>query len=210
MKLFWHPKTRAARIVWLLEEAGVAYECVAIDIRDPHAPRDPGFAEASPMGKVPAIVDGDVCMADSAAIGIYVADRYPACGLAPGVEDSRRGAYLYWMLYAPGVMEPALMEKFAGLTPNRFSAGWGDFDAMIETLAKGLEAWAVDTRRALQRGGRDARLRRPLHAHVRRAAGGGRPRRLPAALRCPAGVPEVDGTGMRRRRTRRLWPGAGN
>ena len=148
MKLFWHPKTRAARIVWLLEEAGVAYERVAIDIRDPQAPRDAQFTEASPMGKVPAIVDGEVCMADSAAIGIYVADRYPASGLAPGIADPQRGAYLYWMLYSPGVMEPALMEKFAGLTPNRFSAGWGDFDAMIETLAKGLEAgpWILGER----------------------------------------------------------------
>lgn len=148
MKLFWHPKTRAARIVWLLEEAGVDYERVLIDIRDPQTPRDPQFAKASPMGKVPALVDGEVRMADSAAIGIYVADRYPASGLAPAVEDSQRGAYLYWMLYSPGVMEPAMMEKFAGLTPNRFSAGWGDFDAMVETLAKGLEAgpWILGAR----------------------------------------------------------------
>ena len=148
MKLFWHPQTRAARIVWLLEEAGVDYERVLIDIRDPDAPRDPQFAAASPMGKVPALVDGEVRMADSAAIGIYVADRYPDSGLAPGVEDSQRGAYLYWMLYTPGVVEPAMMEKFAGLTPNRFSAGWGDFDAMVETLAKGLEAgpWILGER----------------------------------------------------------------
>lgn len=139
MKLFWHPKTRAARIVWLLEEAGVEYERVPIDIRDPQAPRDRQFAKASPMGKVPALVDGDVLMADSAAIGIYVADRYPDTGLAPALDDPQRGAYLYWMLYSPGVMEPALMEKFAGLTPNRFSAGWGDFETMAETLAKGLE-----------------------------------------------------------------------
>ena len=138
MKLFWCPRTRADRIVWLLEEAGLDYERVHIDIRDSDTPRDPDFAKASPMGKVPALVDGEVRMADSAAICLYLADRYPNSGLGCALDDPQRGAYLYWMFYSPGVMEPALMEKFAGLEPNRISAGWGDFDTMIETLAEGL------------------------------------------------------------------------
>lgn len=139
MKLFWCPNTRASRVVWMLEEAGVAYDRMLVDIREPDAPRDPEFAAASPMGKVPALADGDVRMADSAAICIYVADRYPACGLAPPVDDPARGAYLYWMLYTPGVMEPALSERFRGAEPSRFSNGWGDFDAMVETLENGLK-----------------------------------------------------------------------
>ena len=138
MQLFWHPKTRADRMVWLLEEAGLEYERVPIDIHDAAAPRPPAFVKASPMGKVPALVDDHVHLADSAAIGIYIADRYPECGLAPAFDDPQRGAYLFWMLYSPGVIEPAMMEKIAGVKPNRFSAGWGDFDTMIETLANGL------------------------------------------------------------------------
>ena len=139
MKLFWCPRTRASRIVWLLKEAGVAYDRVPIDIRNPDAPRDPEFAQASPMGKVPALADGDVRMADSAAICLYVADRYPEYGLAPAVTDPARGAYLYWMLYSPAVIEPAMSERFTGTTPNRLSNGWGDFDAMIETLQARLD-----------------------------------------------------------------------
>ena len=139
MRLFWCPKTRAMRILWMLEELDVPYGRVLIDIRDPQAPRDPGFAKASPMGKVPALEDGDVRMADSAAICLYLADRYADRGLAPAIDDVQRGAYLYWTLYTPGVMEPALMEKFANLAPNRVSAGWGDFDTMVETLIAGLE-----------------------------------------------------------------------
>lgn len=140
MKLFWSPNTRASRVVWMLEEAGVPYDRVLVDISDPDTPRDREFAAASPMGKVPALADGDVRMADSAAICIYVADRYPACGLAPPVDHPTRGAYLYWMLFTPGVMEPALSERFRGSEPNRFSNGWGDFDAMVDTLVNGLEA----------------------------------------------------------------------
>lgn len=139
MKLFWCPKTRATRILWMLGELDAEYERVLIDIRDPEAKRDPGFAKASPMGKVPALEDGDVSMADSAAICLYLADRYPQRGLAPAIDDANRGAYLYWMLYTPGVMEPAMMERFANVTPNRVSAGWGDFDTMVETLTAGLQ-----------------------------------------------------------------------
>lgn len=148
MKLFWCPNTRASRVVWMLDEAGIAYDRVLVDISDPDAARDPEFAAASPMGKVPALADGDVRMADSAAICIYVADRYPACGLAPGVDDPDRGAYLYWMLYTPGVIEPALSERFRGAEPNRLSNGWGDFDAMVETLHRGLSEgpWLLGAR----------------------------------------------------------------
>jgi glutathione S-transferase len=137
MKLYWAPKTRASRAVWMLEEAGVDYELEAVDIRG-DTPRSPEFLAASPMGKVPALVDGDVAMAESAAICIYVADRYAMGRLAPAADAADRGRYLYWCLYTPAVIEPAMAEKFSGADSNRLSHGWGDFDTMIETLEKGL------------------------------------------------------------------------
>ena len=138
MKLFWCPQTRAVRAIWMVEEAGVDYDRVLIDIRDREKPRDPEFALASPMGKVPALADGEARVADSAAICLYVADRYPKAGLAPAIDDPKRGAYLWWMVFTPGVIEPALGEKFAGAKSDRFRSGWGDFDLMIETFEKGL------------------------------------------------------------------------
>lgn len=138
IRLFWHPRTRAARAVWMLEEAGVPYQRVFVDIGNQDAEPSAAFLAASPMGKVPALEDGEVRMADSAAICLYVADRYPQRALAPAVADPRRGAYLFWMTYGPGVMEPALAEKFAGTATNRYSAGWGDFELMVETVEKGL------------------------------------------------------------------------
>lgn len=138
IRLFWHPRTRAARAAWMLEEAGVPYQRVFVDIASQQADKDAGFLAASPMAKVPAIEDGEVRMADSAAICLYLADRYPQRALAPAVSDPRRGAYLFWMTYSPGVMEPALAEKFAGTPTNRYSAGWGDFELMVETLEKAL------------------------------------------------------------------------
>ena len=138
MKLFWCTQTRSQRALWLMEESGLEYEPVLIDIRDPEKPRDPDFSKASPMDKVPALADGEVMLADSAAICMYVADKYPQTDLAPAIDDTKRGAYLWWMFFTPGVIEPAMAEKFAGTEPNPVSHAWGSFDLMIKTFEEGL------------------------------------------------------------------------
>ena len=71
MKLFWAPQTRSARAIWMLEEAGVDYELERVNINDPERKDSAEFLEASPMGKVPAIMDeadnGTVYMAEQQA-----------------------------------------------------------------------------------------------------------------------------------------------
>ncbi|MBT8132589.1 MAG: glutathione S-transferase family protein [Gammaproteobacteria bacterium] len=139
MKLFWYPRTRSSRTIWLLEEAGVAYDLEKVDLSKAVEQRGDAFLRASPMGKVPAIQDDNVALADSAAIALYIADRYPQNRLAPAIDDPMRGQYLYWMLFSPGSMEPAMAEKVGGWKTNRATHGWGDFDTMISTLEKGLQ-----------------------------------------------------------------------
>ena len=138
MKLYWSPRTRASRVVWMLEEAQVPYERVRIEIGDEASKAGTAFRTASPMGKVPALEDGEVQMAESAAICMYIADKYPASRLAPGINDRARGDYLYWMLFTPAVIEPCMAEKVGGIEPNPGRNGWGSFDAMISTLENGL------------------------------------------------------------------------
>jgi len=138
MRLYWAPQTRAARALWMLEEAGVDYDLERVDIRGPGRADSAEFLEASPMGKVPALVDGDVKMSESSAICLYIADRYSPGNLAPAIDDPLRGKFLYWLMYTPAVVEPAMSEKFSGAETNRYRAGWGDFDLMIETLEKGI------------------------------------------------------------------------
>lgn len=139
MKLFWCPQTRSQRALWLMEETGLDYEPVLIDVRDASKPRDPDFVKASPMGKVPALADANAMIAESAAICMYVADKYPQTNLAPATDDPLRAQYFYWMVFTPGVAEPAMSEKFSGATPNKQTNGWGDFDSMIETFEKGID-----------------------------------------------------------------------
>jgi glutathione S-transferase len=148
MKFYWCPRTRASRIAWLVEELGKPYERIVIDIRAGDARNDPEFRSASPMGKVPAIIDGPAKLWDSGAIAIYLADAYPEAGLGAPVGDPQRGALLQWCLYTNSVIEPAMGEKFQGREPNKLQSGFGSFDLMIETLERGLSPgpWLLGAR----------------------------------------------------------------
>jgi len=139
MKLYWCPKTRSVRLLWMLEELGVPYDRVRIDIRDETSKANPAFLAASPMGKVPALEDGSVRMWDSGAMCAYLADQYPAQKLAPPIGDPQRGEYLMWLMFTNSVVEPAMAEKMAQLQPNPTSYGWGSWDQMLMTLRRGVE-----------------------------------------------------------------------
>ncbi len=137
MKLFWAPKTRSLRALWMLEEAGAPYERVKIDITAPGRP--PELLAANPMGKVPALVDGAAQLAESAAICAYIAERFPQAGLAPALGDPLRARYFHWLFFAPGCIEPAYTQKFADVRLNSSAAGWGDFDRVTTTLERALD-----------------------------------------------------------------------
>ena len=135
--LYWAPRTRAMQMLWPLEEVGQPYEVEHVDIRGGALPD--AFREVSPLGKVPALRDGDAKVADSAAIMLYLADRYAAGRLAPLPDDPARGEFLFWLFYGPSAIEPAMTEKFADLPPNPAAYPWGTFDRMTETLDRRLE-----------------------------------------------------------------------
>ena len=124
----------------MLEEAGVDYDLELVELRAPDRKDSEEFRTASPMGKVPALADGDVQMSESAAICLYLADRYCTGKLAPATDDATRGKFLYWLMYTPAVVEPAMSEKVSGAESNRSRNGWGDFNSMIETWEQGLGA----------------------------------------------------------------------
>src|SRR3954463_2607827 len=128
--LHYHPYSRAAGTLWALEEVGQPYELKVVDIMK-GAQKRPEFVAINPMGKLPTLVDGDVVVTESAAISLYLADRYAAGRLAPALDDPRRGTYLRWSFFAPGVIEPAVMAKGAGWEVKEVSAGWGNYASMI-------------------------------------------------------------------------------
>jgi glutathione S-transferase len=138
MKLYWSPRSRSFTALWLMEETGVAYERVLTDIST-GAQRTLEFLAVNPMGKVPALQDGDATMAEAAAICAYVAERYPEAKLAPPLGDSHRAKYLYWLFFAPGCIEPAIAQIATKMELNPVAAGWGDAQRVFDVLEAALD-----------------------------------------------------------------------
>jgi glutathione S-transferase len=136
--LYHHPYSRAANVVWMLEEAGVPYELRFTDLmKGEH--KKPELIALNAMGKLPILQDGDVVVTESAAIALYLADRYAYGRLAPTVDDPLRGPYYRWSLFAPSVIEPGAMAKSMGWTYRESNAGWGSHDAMLSAMEKAIE-----------------------------------------------------------------------
>lgn len=124
---------------WLLEELGVPYQVHPIDLRrgeQKHA----DYLRINPMGKVPALTDGAVRVAENPAICIYLADRYGAGTLAPAIDGDRRGDYLRWMVFATAVFEPAVYGAGDADPVAASGRGWGTKQRVIEVMAEALEA----------------------------------------------------------------------
>jgi glutathione S-transferase len=138
MKLYWAPKSRAMRALWMLEEAGRPYERVLIDIRS-GAQSSADFAKINPMMKVPALTDGEAVVAESAAICAYVAEQVPEANLAPPLDSPLRGRYWHALFFAANCIEGAFAEKFANISLPSMSAGWGSFDRVVDVL----EQWVT-------------------------------------------------------------------
>ncbi len=140
MKLYWAPRSRSFTALWLMEETGQPYERVLTDITT-GAQRTPEYLAINPMGKVPALGDGDATLAEAAAICAYVAERYPEAKLAPPLGDSKRAKYLYWLFFSPGCIEPAIVQLATKIEMNPVAAGWGEaqrvFDVLDAALSKG-------------------------------------------------------------------------
>lgn len=137
MVLYHHPFTRAATAVRMLEEVGVPYDLRHVDLTT-GAQKSAEFLALNPMGKLPVLVDGDVVVTETAAIGLYLADRYASGRLAPTPDDPARGPYLRWSLFAPSVIEPAAAARAAGATYREGSVGWGGYDAMVDAITTAL------------------------------------------------------------------------
>jgi glutathione S-transferase len=108
VKLYYSPMTRAGRCRWALEELGVPYELVRLDLHK-REHKQPEYLKIHPLGRVPALVDGDMALIESVAICMYLADKYADKKLAPALDDPRRGLYYQWMMLVTATMEPHLV-----------------------------------------------------------------------------------------------------
>ncbi|MGK3964218.1 glutathione S-transferase family protein [Sorangium sp. So ce118] len=106
MKLYEFPPTRSIRARWTLQELGVEFEAIEVNLVAGDHNR-PEFRKINPAGKVPALVDGDFVVTESVAIALYLAEKYPQKRLLP--TDLRQRADVdRWLLFTVTELEQPL------------------------------------------------------------------------------------------------------
>lgn len=103
LKLYGGPRSRASIIQWYLEEIAVPYEYILLDMQTGEH-RNPDFLAINPMGKVPAIVDGDFKLWESGAILLYLAQKY---GKMPNSME-QQAEIIQWVLFANATLGPGI------------------------------------------------------------------------------------------------------
>ena len=134
--VFYHnPRSRAQMVHWLLEELGVPYRTVLLDMQKGEH-KTPQFLALNPMGKLPTIVHDGTVVTETAAIITHLADAFPQAGLAPAVGDARRGTYLRWLFFMAGCFEPAVQDALFKRPPpeNKGASGYGSYEDTLNAL----------------------------------------------------------------------------
>lgn len=109
LNIYHAPRTRGFRAIWLCEELGTPYQIVPVDMASPYR-KGPEYRKLNPLGKVPALVDGDLTMFESGAIVQYVLDRYGEGRLQPTPGTAQHAMYLQWSWYAEATFSRPLGE----------------------------------------------------------------------------------------------------
>lgn len=137
LKFYNAPWSRGSSILWLLEELGVQYEYIHIDIRAAGGvPED--YRLIQPNKKVPAIEHDGVVITERPAISIYLADAFPDAGLAPAIGDPDRGPYLSMLVYTAAVFDPCVTMRAHGHEYASNDHAFGLFDDMVAYLERTL------------------------------------------------------------------------
>lgn len=103
LKLYGGARSRASIVQWYLEELGVPYEFILLDMQAGEH-RQPAYLSINPMGKVPAIVDGDFQLWESGAILFYLAQKYGNLSSSP----EEQAAVLQWIIFGNATLGPGI------------------------------------------------------------------------------------------------------
>ena len=105
MKIHQAPNSRSVRALWLFNELGLPYELEIYPLGD-KSMRTPEYLKVHPLGRVPALEDGDLTIFESGAIVQYVLDKYGDGTMVPAARSPDYPTYLQWLHYAEGMIMP--------------------------------------------------------------------------------------------------------
>lgn len=118
IELHYYPGNASLFPHMLLRELGVPFELKLVD-RDADAQNSPAYLRLNPNGKIPVLVDQGRPIFETAAIGLWLADAYPAAGLAPPPGSPARADYYKWMVHLANTPQA---EFRAWFYPHEFTA----------------------------------------------------------------------------------------
>lgn len=122
-KLYYSPGSASVAAQAVLEETGAPYQLELVDVSQGQH-KTAAYLKINPTGKVPALsLDNGVTISESAGLCIFLADSHPQAGLAPAIDDPKRGAYLQWLMYLTNTLQPADLRFYYS---ERYTAAAGD------------------------------------------------------------------------------------
>jgi glutathione S-transferase len=154
MKLYEFGPTRSIRVRWTLQELGVDFEPIRVNLLAGEN-RRPEFLKINPAGKIPVLVDGNQVLTESVAIVLYLAEKYSHKGLLPASLDERAQA-TRWLLFAATELEQPLwrISRHTALYPEEqrlpgdvilASSEFKDMASVLEKHMQGRQFVAGDS-----------------------------------------------------------------
>ncbi len=137
--LYGTPKSRALRVSWLLEELGLDWDFEFIDFSQGDN-RSDEYLAFNPSGKIPVLLDNDFVLTESAAINLYLCEKYGNNVFLPQEGPEAVARHHQWMSFITTELEQALwsMGKHKFALPENFrikqmlkTAEW-EFDKAAE------------------------------------------------------------------------------
>jgi len=143
LKIYGQPRSRAFRVLWMANELGIKYEHIPVSITaDNPQCKEPWYVALNPNARVPTIDDDGFVMWESAAINLYLAEKYK-CPLLPATVQGR-GNMLQWALFVANDAEPPLITMFQNrvlFPPEKRNAALADAaEAQLVAKLKLLDA----------------------------------------------------------------------
>ena len=143
MKLYNNAQSRGMTLFPLLKELEIEEQIDQIQIayEDMHKA---DYLNINPVGKVPCLVDQGIVISETAAIFTYLADKYIEKGLAPALDDPKRGAYLKWMFFCHGPLTEYMDLRSLEVSNERIEQkkrglAFGDQETLFAFLKQGMQ-----------------------------------------------------------------------
>jgi glutathione S-transferase len=142
LKLYGQYRSRAFRVAWLCKESNIPFEHVNTTINVEGATcKDPSFVAINPNARVPAIDDDGFVMWESAAINLYLAEKYKS-PLWP-TDAKGKGRMLQWAFFISNDIEPNMINVMLNrvmLPPEKRNAAVADdADSKLQPRLKVLD-----------------------------------------------------------------------